>query len=638
MLNLLLEKQDYKEMLNDVHPTKVIGVLQEIQNTGEGAFSEYYENEQTIIKLYERKYNQLAGMIDTFRRTYRKNDRIVWIIRVAKIKMLSGFVDDVVDMLNNPLSRQIIEDKFGEKINSIKKYKSVNAGEFRKLWEDPIGLSNTLERLNHYVGYGIPKVDEYVFGYESPDTLFTIFEQYEQEWKKEASRLIPFEKQDLDEVDIIKEYKIKGVTYAWVDLNTPSCNLEACAMGHCGNSPRSHTRDTILSFREIVEKGEMKFWKPHLTFILTHNGSLTEMKGYANQKPDKKYHPYIVDLILDDRVERVRGGGYMPENNFSLNDLDDELREKISDEKEFIIPIVERWLNEQLTDEQLEEVKEEINNDLYNGKVISVTNQTITGITGERLDYNLDLYDRDVNKLIEFMDIEGERKTIAFNLLMKFKDLEYELKEICEDDNEFTKDLYLYIMNDVLTDSMKNKLIKIYENQINLTQQDLFGGTSYDQFVREMFTENDFVNKIIELYYSIIEVPVHQIISSIMSRSLRGTYDQTYYLQDNPNQDGYDVIDDNPFVYVDVDQYMFNEHTQYDGDDETEYHQVIVYIIENVDLAETYMDDDIGDIFSYNNNPVDLFDSIINMNKVIESELLSLIEPRLNKKFNELFT
>jgi len=119
--------------------------------------------------------------------------------------------------------------------------------------------------------------------------------------------------------------------YEWQILPDSSCGNEGEAMRHCGNSD-GHPDDKMLSLREPVKKGGKLLWRPHLTFIV-NNGLLTQMKGKANQKPDKKYHPYIIALLKDPIVEGIIGGGFDPHNNFALNDLAKETQKKLISEK-----------------------------------------------------------------------------------------------------------------------------------------------------------------------------------------------------------------------------------------------------------------------------------------------------------------
>ena len=114
--------------------------------------------------------------------------------------------------------------------------------------------------------------------------------------------------------------------YAWVMLARGACSDEADAMGHCGNQPSEKPGDAILSFRSKVDDGRQK---PHLTFILHKDGLLGEMKGRANQKPDPKYHPYIIDLLKSDIIKGITGGGYEPRKNFAVSDLTDDQQEDL---------------------------------------------------------------------------------------------------------------------------------------------------------------------------------------------------------------------------------------------------------------------------------------------------------------------
>ena len=108
--------------------------------------------------------------------------------------------------------------------------------------------------------------------------------------------------------------------WKWVDLKKGYCDKESQSMGHCGNRG-AKTGDTILSLRDENNI-------PHLTFIL-NDGKLGEMKGRNNNKPSEKYHPAILELLKLPIIHQVVGGGYKPENNFSLDDLNDEIKEKL---------------------------------------------------------------------------------------------------------------------------------------------------------------------------------------------------------------------------------------------------------------------------------------------------------------------
>ena len=103
--------------------------------------------------------------------------------------------------------------------------------------------------------------------------------------------------------------------YKWVDLERGDCDMEAKAMGHCGNAG-ALKGDTILSLRDDKNI-------PHLTFIL-NEGMLVERKARNNSKPLPKYHNYIIELLKLPIIKGLGAGRYAPENDFKLSDLKEE--------------------------------------------------------------------------------------------------------------------------------------------------------------------------------------------------------------------------------------------------------------------------------------------------------------------------
>jgi hypothetical protein len=119
--------------------------------------------------------------------------------------------------------------------------------------------------------------------------------------------------------------------WAWFGVEDGFSQQEAMAMRHCGNGV-GRKGDYLFSLREPISKRAGTFWKPHLTFIL-NKGFLGEMKGFANQKPQVRFHTYIEALLKNKRIRGLQGGGYMPKNNFSFLDLDQESQVRILEEK-----------------------------------------------------------------------------------------------------------------------------------------------------------------------------------------------------------------------------------------------------------------------------------------------------------------
>lgn len=133
--------------------------------------------------------------------------------------------------------------------------------------------------------------------------------------------------------------------YAWINLKTNSCTIEAEAMGHCGNGATSKNDDEVLSLRKIEMIDGQPVHTPALTFIL-NNGMLGEMKGRENNKPSPQYHKYIVALLKLPMIKGISGGGYKRETNFNLYDLDDKTREEFLEFKgDFKVPVDEKLLS-----------------------------------------------------------------------------------------------------------------------------------------------------------------------------------------------------------------------------------------------------------------------------------------------------
>jgi hypothetical protein len=127
-----------------------------------------------------------------------------------------------------------------------------------------------------------------------------------------------------EEYEVFIDLKGPWQGWKWVLLGRGYCPEEAKAMGHCGNSG-AREGDDILSLRDPEGKA-------HLTFIV-NDGILGEMKGRANGKPSKRYHPAIIELLKHPEIKSVRGGGYAPERNFSLKDLSEQERKQLETAK-----------------------------------------------------------------------------------------------------------------------------------------------------------------------------------------------------------------------------------------------------------------------------------------------------------------
>src|SRR5229473_1017947 len=282
-------------------------IVHEAQNY-EGMFNDIFK-----LNPDPRLRQQIELDITWARKILRKNDRIVWFLRLVKVWLISTAAGSGVAAAAFPGALQQQNRRFGPAPG-----------------QDDLAPSPALkQQLEHFMSLPVPEIQNYVFRAESPRQLFDLFAKYEAAWRQrieeERSLITP---EDEDEILISFQ---DG--FAWWLLPRGGCPVEAEAMGHCGNVPSERPGDRILSLRRKVRRGDVERWYPVATFILDADGQLGEMKGRGNDKPQPKYHPYIVPLLRHHIIRGIKGGGYMPENNFSMADLDPQTRDQLIQEK-----------------------------------------------------------------------------------------------------------------------------------------------------------------------------------------------------------------------------------------------------------------------------------------------------------------
>jgi len=146
------------------------------------------------------------------------------------------------------------------------------------------------------------------------DPNFTLEQltQESDEWHEEleANQAIPAREAEtfIDLSHLGSQWK----GWRWVSLDRYKCEMEAKSGGHCGNAAGIEG-DNILSLRDPQNIA-------NLTFI-ENKGILGETKGIKNSKPSPKFHQPIIELLKNDKIITIKGGGYLPKNNFSLDDL-----------------------------------------------------------------------------------------------------------------------------------------------------------------------------------------------------------------------------------------------------------------------------------------------------------------------------
>lgn len=305
----IFESQNYEDMFKSVFE-----------------IAQYLPSEQQINHVV----NNVNEDIKWAKKILKKNDRIVWYLRVVKYRWLK--------QLNN-LSQTDVQKVLpiiNKEMNKLNKFPYIEKS-LNQVQNPPF-----IRKIEHFLSLPVDKIKNYVWSNQTSAELISQFEEFEQEWQDSLGEN-GVEIKDGDKLLI----SFDGGSKAWWLLDRGACGDEADKMGHCGNVPSEKPGDRILQFRTATEKEE--FWVPHLTFILHDNGYLGEMKGRSNDKPAKKYHPYIVKLLMHPIIEGIKGGGYEPGNNFSLNDLPDDVRNKLTDKKPELMSLYDLYKKEGFT-------------------------------------------------------------------------------------------------------------------------------------------------------------------------------------------------------------------------------------------------------------------------------------------------
>jgi hypothetical protein len=303
LLNILNEtslltesRKDYESMINPV--LDALG-----KPTGEGSKIAVDVNATLRDKIIKRWGEIVAEAM----KTLKKADRVTWFLRAMRIGMVGSYA------------------KHLDPVRTSKMVRDFEARSGTPFDQDHFPLMAALPELEHFLSLPIPEIANYQFRFQSWTEIHSTFVAAESRWKSTVENSFVD-----DDCKTIIDFK-NG--WFWVNTERASCDKESQAMGHCGNSPRSRSDDQLLSLRKKIMVGDQARWEPHLTFILARDGFLTEMKGRNNDKPVEKYHKMIVALLADPIIKGIRGGGYLPQNNFSMDDLDAGLRNKLIEEK-----------------------------------------------------------------------------------------------------------------------------------------------------------------------------------------------------------------------------------------------------------------------------------------------------------------
>ena len=254
----------------------------------------------------------------------RKRDRVIWWVNMARLALVSSISQDGPNKLTLDAPKFFkgwVHKHGNDAWYSLNLY---GAGTLLKGSYLINRLKDKFNRMSvdieHYLSLAdVHSIQNTDFADLPVNVHVENFKKAQQEWQANRRRTVAMPEQDRNADHIIKFPD----GYVWLNLKRASCSIEGKALGHCGNSPRSGTKDTILSLRKYNPAKEEFTYA--VTFILEEDGYLGERKGANNNKPHPDYHPYIVELLKLPIIKGIKAGRWFGSGDFQVGDLNDKL-------------------------------------------------------------------------------------------------------------------------------------------------------------------------------------------------------------------------------------------------------------------------------------------------------------------------
>jgi hypothetical protein len=279
----------------------------------------------------KRIKNSVEKYIKQYKSKFKKSDIILYLLKLIRTSLINqlehefqkekvkrlyvnGF--DVIDLESEEQFlklKEIFYQYYKKEESKLDKTLSVSV------------VNNIVNEFEHFLSLPIDNIKNYQFKNQKYSDIIGEFKNYEREWKKSKEELISYDSDD----NVIIEL---SNNFYWVSLDKAYCSKEGKSMGHCGNSPRSGTDDNIYSLRQLKSVGKEKYWHPFVTVTVDDEGYVWEVKGRGNDKPAKRYIPYVVELFKNKKyISGQRDNvGYLPENNLNFErDFTEEQKEEI---------------------------------------------------------------------------------------------------------------------------------------------------------------------------------------------------------------------------------------------------------------------------------------------------------------------
>lgn len=128
---------------------------------------------------------------------------------------------------------------------------------------------------------------------------------------------------------ILFDYRVNNQGYYWVNLNKHYDVDMIIRMNNCG---RVNYGDTLIELRENVGNVNLS----HVAIVIGKDGTIYQIKGQSNNKPEPTHHDYIFDFLLNyEQITRITVQ-FEPENDFKINDLNKTQREVLFKAKPFL--------------------------------------------------------------------------------------------------------------------------------------------------------------------------------------------------------------------------------------------------------------------------------------------------------------
>jgi hypothetical protein len=240
-----------------------------------------------------------------------------WIINISdkySVWLANDFIKSIVNSLGDnsrlePLKKAVLQqissnNPSGAILKLINKVKTQKEGEYRYIadWLNGRGSGVAIEQ------------DKINFRELTFDEALRRAAQWHNNVAELSKEDVVIEDEDGDIVITFPD------GYYWINLGQRYCEKEGQAMGHCGRG-----EGNLFSLR--------REGRPFLTADVLLDGTVRQLRGRANTKPKKEYHPYIIKFILSDFVKSFDYWDYKKEENFKLSDLTDEQLEDVIGKK-----------------------------------------------------------------------------------------------------------------------------------------------------------------------------------------------------------------------------------------------------------------------------------------------------------------